>query len=92
MGSLPLIEINLEDNLLTGSIPRSIDSSRSLQRLYLFNNSLTGVIPSELCESPLVFLYASGNPGLDCYEPCVGSVAEEDFTSELPMCTPPTCE
>ena len=42
--------INLFDNNLTGSLPKSLKDLTSIYHLYLNNNNLTGTIPEELVE------------------------------------------
>jgi hypothetical protein len=92
IGSLPLVDLYLDGNKFTGSVPRTLDSSLSLQYLYLLDNKLSGTLPTELCSSPLVFFYASGNVNLTCYEPCLGLIEHEDFTGLMPECIFPTCK
>ncbi len=43
-----LIEINLQNNLLSGSIPPELGGMAGLERLLLSDNRLTGSLPSEL--------------------------------------------
>ncbi len=88
LAPLPLTDVYLGGNKLTGTIPRSFDSSASLEYLYLFDNDLSGLLPRELCTSSLTFFYASGNARLTCYEQCLGQIAHQDFTSILPECSP----
>lgn len=50
--SRPLQEVWLQDNLLSGAIPSSIEAS-VLRDLYLDGNKLTGSVPQALCEVDL---------------------------------------
>ncbi len=43
-----VIQLALQDNNLSGSLPASIGQLQALQELYLFDNNLTGSIPSEI--------------------------------------------
>lgn len=44
--------INLYDNNLTGTLPKSLKNLTSIYNLYLNDNNLTGTIPEELTEMP----------------------------------------
>jgi Leucine-rich repeat (LRR) protein len=52
----------LDNNNLTGEIPKEIGNLTNLIGLYLFNNKLTGVIPEEIKNlTDLDFLYLDYN-------------------------------
>ncbi|XP_020244914.1 putative leucine-rich repeat receptor-like serine/threonine-protein kinase At2g24130 [Asparagus officinalis] len=54
--------MSIDDNQLTGSIPSSLCSSRTLQSLSLSSNQLTGNIPSQIGNmKQLTTLYLGGN-------------------------------
>ena len=42
------IQVSLNSNQLTGSLPSLIFSSKSLETLYLFDNKFSGAIPPEV--------------------------------------------
>lgn len=48
IAAMPLISLNLNDNLFTGEVPGVLAANPQLQQLKLFNNSFTGSLPSEL--------------------------------------------
>ncbi|CAB9523451.1 leucine Rich Repeat [Seminavis robusta] len=48
VGLFPLKELYLENNTLTGSLPRELFDQTSFQLLNLRNNDLTGILPSEI--------------------------------------------
>ena len=55
-------ELNLDDNLLTGSIPDQIGDLVNLNQLFLRNNQLTGEIPTTIGNlSNLEYLWLSHN-------------------------------
>ncbi|KAL6654824.1 hypothetical protein ACP70R_008289 [Stipagrostis hirtigluma subsp. patula] len=60
--SISLTDLYLEDNKISGSIPKDIGNLISLESLILYKNFLTGSLPSSLCRlTNLVVFYAYGN-------------------------------
>jgi len=63
-----LLTVDLQDNILTGSIPDSMINLTNLETLYISNNDLTGTIAQELCEmvtdQPGGFIESDGNDNL----------------------------
>ena len=60
-----VIELNLRDNNLQGTLPAQLARLTKLSRLYLWKNQLTGLIPTELARlSKLTKLHLAGNAGL----------------------------
>ncbi|AEE83707.1 Leucine-rich repeat (LRR) family protein [Arabidopsis thaliana] len=65
-GLLPLVNITLLGNRLTGPIPKEIGNIITLERLVLENNQLSGTLPPELgrlSNLKRLVLYASGLSG-----------------------------
>ncbi|ESQ39564.1 hypothetical protein EUTSA_v10001203mg [Eutrema salsugineum] len=60
--SMNLIELNLDSNFISGSIPHDIGNLKSLQTFWLGRNLLTGPLPTSLGKlSELVVLYLLSN-------------------------------
>ncbi|XVE86935.1 hypothetical protein DITRI_Ditri18aG0075100 [Diplodiscus trichospermus] len=69
IAAMPLVSLNINDNLFTGEIPEVLASNPNLKQLKLFNNSFIGKLPPNLGKfSPLEDFDVSTN----------------NFTGELP--------
>ena len=83
-----LSTLNLYDNKLTGSVPRSLSNlSNTLQSLDLSANLLEGEIPSSFCSLVNTTVSLVNNLLITCYQPCSGNITSP-LIDELPMCVP----
>ncbi|GJW25602.1 putative leucine-rich repeat receptor-like serine/threonine-protein kinase [Tanacetum coccineum] len=72
-----LIQLNLDDNQISGGIPPNISNLLNLTLLNLSSNSLNGSIPKELCHmEKLERLYLSDNLLSGDIPPCFGNVSK----------------
>lgn len=56
LSQIPLLELEIDNNALTGTIPYELGDQSSLRYLYLNDNKLTGSIPSSLGDIPTLLV------------------------------------
>nr|XP_034598263.1 putative receptor-like protein kinase At3g47110 [Setaria viridis] len=61
-GSTGEIERHLQENNLSGSVPRTLGTINTLRELFLYNNSLSGPVPDNLLNKQgLTYRFLPGN-------------------------------
>jgi hypothetical protein len=56
LGNIPIIIMGIQQNQLTGTLPRSLFNSTSLLKLYLGDNKISGTLPAEFTTTKLATL------------------------------------
>ncbi len=82
-GSLPseifnnflLVELNLQNNLLTNQLPDNMNLAQVLQSLNFSNNNFTGTVPSTICSDAVLTYLDIQNNDIECFERCVQNIA-----------------
>jgi len=93
LGQLTNMEyLQLDSNVLTGTIPTSLGESINMKRLFLSHNSLTGIVPSSLCQVESLTRITVLPSNITCYEGCYLSPPmldklNNDFVDSLDNCT-----
>ena len=85
-----VVSLRLNENGLSGEIPREVGDFAHIERLYLAGNRLTGEIPPELGSlAYLNELRLSGNQLTGCIPDALRRVNHSDFgDTGLPFCQP----
>ena len=84
-----MIDLSLDNNLLTGRIPAELGQLTKLQVLRLAGNQLHGEIPSKLGELPdlTILTLAGGNQWTGCIPGRFRDVKHNDLAQlNLPFC------
>jgi len=81
-----LTGLGLSDTSFHGTIPSEIGALIGLQMLFVSSTSLSGVVPSILCNFPLFLVYI-GNSKFDCYAECLTTINGVQLDSgTVPAC------